>query len=104
MKGSPFFFSVIATRQAHHNDALRRAMRLLWDEFNLLVEPAGDAALAVLPEEKADLRKGARVGVIVSGGNIDAGSAPAQFDRKQATSIACLRRAPLAHKKTFEQP
>lgn len=63
------------------NDAaLVRAMRVLWNEFNLLVEPSGAAALAVLLEEKAELSRGARVGVIVSGGNIDAGPSLTQFE------------------------
>jgi threonine dehydratase len=60
--------------------ALVRAMRVLWNEFNLLVEPSGAAALAVLLDEKAGLPHGARVGVIVSGGNIDAGPSLAQFE------------------------
>jgi threonine dehydratase len=62
------------------DEALCRAMPVLWNEFNLLVEPSGAAALAVLLEGKAELPPGARVGVIVSGGNIDAGPALAQFD------------------------
>lgn len=62
------------------DNALCRALRVLWNEFNLLVEPSGAATLAVLLEDKADLPHGARVGVIVSGGNIDAGPALAQFE------------------------
>jgi threonine dehydratase len=63
-----------------NDEALCRAMRVLWNEFNLLVELSGAAALAVVLEEKADLPPGARVGVIISGGNIDAGSALAQVE------------------------
>jgi threonine dehydratase len=55
-------------------------MRVLWNEFNLLVEPSGAAALAVLLEDKVDLPHGARVGIVVSGGNIDTGPALAQFE------------------------
>lgn len=62
------------------DDALVRAMRVLWNEFNLLVEPSGAAALAVLLEDKVDLPHGARVGIVVSGGNIDTGPALAQFE------------------------
>jgi threonine dehydratase len=60
--------------------ALCHAMRVLWNEFNLLVEPSGAAALAVLLENKIELPHGARIGVIVSGGNIDAGPSLAQFE------------------------
>jgi threonine dehydratase len=57
------------------DDMMRNAMRRLWNEFNLLVEPSGAAALAALLEDRTEIRQGSRVGVIVSGGNIDAGPA-----------------------------
>jgi len=57
------------------DDAMRNAMHRLWNEYNLLVEPSGAAALAVVLEGKLGLPAGATVGVIVSGGNIDASSA-----------------------------
>lgn len=64
------------------DEALTRAMRVLWNEFNLLVEPSGASSLAVLLEDKAELPHGARVGVVVSGGNLDAGPALAQFGQR----------------------
>ena len=54
------------------DDAMRNAVRRLWNEYALLVEPSGSAALAALIEGKTRISEGARVGVIVSGGNIDA--------------------------------
>ena len=56
------------------------AMRVLWDELNLLVEPSGAASLAALLSGKAGIEPGARVGIVVSGGNLDAGPAIAQFE------------------------
>jgi len=54
------------------DDELRAAMRRLWSELRLLVEPAGAAALAALwsgrSRHLADRR---RVGVLVCGANLD---------------------------------
>ncbi len=46
------------------------AMRFLWERAKLVVEPSGAAALAALLSAKLGLR-GLRVGVILSGGNVD---------------------------------
>ena len=51
------------------------AINKLWEEHNLLVEPSGAAPLAALLSGKTGLPPGSRVGLIVSGGNIDAHSA-----------------------------
>jgi threonine dehydratase len=48
------------------------AINKLWDECNLLVEPSAAAPLAALLTGKAALPAGSRVGLIVSGGNINA--------------------------------
>jgi len=47
-----------------------RAMRLLWERMKLVVEPSGAVPLAALLEHPEALR-GARVGIIISGGNVD---------------------------------
>jgi threonine dehydratase len=46
------------------------AMRFLWERMKLVVEPSGVVSLAGILSEKLD-GKNARVGVIVSGGNVD---------------------------------
>jgi threonine dehydratase len=51
--------------------ALQRAMRLLFEELKLAVEPAGAAATAALCEPLRDALAGQRVGVMVCGSNID---------------------------------
>jgi threonine dehydratase len=59
--------------------AMIRAMKFLWNEFNLLVEPSAAASLAVLLENKLPLPEGSRVALVVCGGNIDAASALDQY-------------------------
>jgi threonine dehydratase len=51
--------------------ALRRAMGLLYREMKLAVEPAGAAATAALCGPLRERLAGRRVGVVVSGSNID---------------------------------
>jgi threonine dehydratase len=65
-----------------NDDALRRAMRLLFASAKLAVEPAGAAATAALCGPLREPLRGKRVGVIVCGANIDA-----------ATFSACLKAA-----------
>jgi threonine dehydratase len=50
------------------------AMRLAWERAKLLIEPSAAVALAaVLTEEFRQLEGINRVGVILSGGNVDVG-------------------------------
>ncbi|MGB3236710.1 MAG: threo-3-hydroxy-L-aspartate ammonia-lyase [Geitlerinemataceae cyanobacterium] len=50
-------------------EALRRTMVFLWERLKIVVEPTGVLATAALLEGKV-IAKDARVGVIISGGNI----------------------------------
>ncbi|MGH6932019.1 MAG: threonine ammonia-lyase [Dongiaceae bacterium] len=56
------------------DNAIRRAMLLLFREMKLAVEPAGAAATAALSGPLRGRLAGKRVGVIVCGSNIDPGS------------------------------
>jgi len=49
---------------------LARAMWYLWERLKVIVEPTGALAAAALLEGKLDAR-GQRVGVVLSGGNVD---------------------------------
>jgi threonine dehydratase len=60
------------------DDAMRRAMGLLFRGVKLAVEPAGAAATAALLGPLRERLRGRRVGVIVCGSNID----PATFARQ----------------------
>lgn len=60
------------------DEALVRAMRFAWERMKLVVEPTGVLALAGLLEGR--LPPGAsRVGVVISGGNVDLPAAAAWF-------------------------
>ena len=54
------------------DEAMRRAMGLLFAEMKLAVEPAGAAATAALLGPLADQLRDKRTAVIVCGTNIDA--------------------------------
>ncbi|HWT06922.1 MAG TPA: threo-3-hydroxy-L-aspartate ammonia-lyase [Xanthomonadales bacterium] len=56
------------------DDEIRAAMRFAFERLKLVLEPSGASALAALLFGKIDVR-GARVGVTLSGGNVD----PATF-------------------------
>jgi threonine dehydratase len=58
-------------------EAIVRAMRLLWEKLKMIVEPSSAVPLAILLEHKLSLDK-LRVGVILSGGNVDLDRLPWQ--------------------------
>lgn len=58
--------------------AVLRAMRLLWERLKLVVEPTGALAVAALLERRVTT-PWARVGVVLSGGNVDLAQAAAWF-------------------------
>jgi threonine dehydratase len=60
--------------------ALLRAMLYLWERMKIVVEPTGALAAAGLFEGRVDAR-GSRVGVIVSGGNVDLADVCARIGR-----------------------
>jgi len=51
------------------------AMQLIWERMKLVVEPSSAVALAALLKEKQKF-KGTKVGVILSGGNVDLANLP----------------------------
>ena len=53
------------------DDAIREAVRFLLLRCKLLVEPTGAVSVAALSSGALPLPRGARVGVILSGGNVD---------------------------------
>lgn len=57
------------------DDEIRAAMRFAFERLKLVIEPSGASALAALLFERVDVRRDERVGVIISGGNVD----PATF-------------------------
>jgi threonine dehydratase len=53
-----------------NDEELARAMFFLWERMKVVVEPTGTLAACAVLEKKLDL-KGKRVGVVLSGGNVD---------------------------------
>jgi threonine dehydratase len=51
------------------------AMRLIWERMKIVVEPSAAVSLAAILENKVDIG-GKKVGIILSGGNLDLGSLP----------------------------
>jgi threonine dehydratase len=53
------------------DEAITQAQSILWSSMRILAEPGGAAAMAALTSGRFTAPPGARVGVVVCGGNID---------------------------------
>ena len=53
-----------------------RAMRLLWERAKTIVEPSGATPVAAVLQDSFPVPEGARVGLILSGGNVDLDKLP----------------------------
>ncbi|HEX5130466.1 MAG TPA: threo-3-hydroxy-L-aspartate ammonia-lyase, partial [Usitatibacter sp.] len=60
------------------DDELVQAMRFIWERMKLVVEPTGALAAAAVMKGAIDVR-GKRVGIILSGGNVDLKAIAALF-------------------------
>tara|TARA_R110001583_G_scaffold47611_3_gene149092 strand:+ start:20351 stop:21292 length:942 start_codon:yes stop_codon:yes gene_type:complete len=56
-------------------DEIVTAMRLIWERMKIIVEPSSAVALAALLKEK-EKYQGKKIGIILSGGNVDLGNLP----------------------------
>lgn len=56
-------------------EAIVRAMRLVWERMKVVIEPSAAVPLAAIMERKLDV-KGKRVAIILSGGNVDLDALP----------------------------
>jgi threonine dehydratase len=56
-------------------DSIVAAMRLVWERMKIVIEPSAAVPLAALLEDRVAV-KGKRVGIILSGGNVDLDSLP----------------------------
>jgi threonine dehydratase len=75
----PLTFSILRERvdaiSLVDEDEIVEAMRLIWERAKLVVEPSGAVAAAPVLHKKIDVR-GKKVGIILSGGNLDLSSLP----------------------------
>jgi threonine dehydratase len=55
-------------------DSIIAAMRLIWERMKILIEPSAAVPLAALLEKSVD--QGMRIGIILSGGNVDLDTLP----------------------------
>lgn len=56
-------------------ESIVAAMRAIWEVLKIVVEPSGAVSYAAIVEQKLDLR-GKRVGIILTGGNLDLDKLP----------------------------
>jgi len=56
-------------------ESIVAAMRMIWERMKIIIEPSSAVPLAAILENKAEV-KGQRVGIILSGGNVDLGKLP----------------------------
>jgi len=66
----PLVLDYVSDMATVSDDELLRAMFFLWERMKIVVEPTGALAACALLERKLSF-PGARVGVILSGGNVD---------------------------------
>lgn len=75
----PLTFSILRERVDQiamvTEDEIRDAMRTLWERMKIVVEPSGAVAAAPALLQRIGA-KGARVGIILSGGNVDVSQLP----------------------------
>ncbi|MDP1621665.1 MAG: pyridoxal-phosphate dependent enzyme [Bacteroidales bacterium] len=58
-----------------NEESIVTAMRLIWERMKIIVEPSAAVPVAALLEKKTNI-KGKRVGIILSGGNVDLDELP----------------------------
>ncbi len=56
-------------------ESMVEAMRMIWERMKIIIEPSSAVPLAAILEKKVDVQ-GKKVGIILSGGNLDFGKLP----------------------------
>nr|WP_320021046.1 pyridoxal-phosphate dependent enzyme [uncultured Draconibacterium sp.] len=56
-------------------ESMVEAMRMVWERMKIIIEPSSAVPLAAILEKKVDVQ-GKKVGIILSGGNLDLGKLP----------------------------
>jgi threonine dehydratase len=56
-------------------ESIIAAMRMIWERMKIIIEPSSAVPLAAIMEGKIDIQN-KKVGIIISGGNLDLGSLP----------------------------
>ncbi|HOK14158.1 MAG TPA: pyridoxal-phosphate dependent enzyme, partial [Candidatus Kapabacteria bacterium] len=76
---SPLTFSILKQNVQDiitiDDQAIISAMKLIWERMKIIVEPSSATALAAVAAEREQFA-GCRVGIILSGGNVDLDNLP----------------------------
>lgn len=67
-----FVDDVLTTKE----ESIIAAMRAIWQHMKIIVEPSSAVPLAMLLENDLDSIKSRRVGIILTGGNVDLDKLP----------------------------
>lgn len=70
-----FIQNYVEEIQLAEEQEIINAMRLIWERMKIIVEPSSAITLAIVLKNK-DFYKGKRIGLILSGGNVDMGKLP----------------------------
>jgi threonine dehydratase len=81
----PLVLALVSDMTSVDDAALLRAMFFLWERMKIVVEPTGALGACALLEGKVEVR-GQRVGVLLSGGNVDLVWAARRLLASQATA------------------
>jgi len=71
----PLVRALVADIVTASEEAIVKAMRLIWERMKLVIEPSAAVPLAAILEGALDVR-GARVAIVLSGGNVDLDALP----------------------------
>jgi threonine dehydratase len=71
----PIVRAAVADIVTASEEAIVEAMRLVWERMKIVIEPSAAVPLAIIMEGKLDAR-GARVAIVLSGGNVDLDALP----------------------------
>jgi threonine dehydratase len=71
----PIILNKVNTIVTVSEESIVAAMRMIWERMKIIIEPSSAVPLAAILENKVDI-KGRKVGIILSGGNVDLGKLP----------------------------
>ena len=75
----PLIRSLVADMTTVSDAEIVTGMRFLWERMKLVVEPTGALGLAALLAGRVPFDRGARIGIVLSGGNVDLAAAASLF-------------------------
>jgi len=71
----PIILNHVADILTVDDEAIKQAMKYVWERMKILIEPSAAVPLAVVLSGKMDI-KGKNIGIIFSGGNVDLNNLP----------------------------